>query len=204
MPSNSVPFVRYGVLEIAFIFILFSNFILTISYILSEHYESTVVHRGNRTEGNCTADGGNHAKNEQSVIGAGDLVKPLITASSIMLLTSCVVFYILVFRARTEDLVGNLRIRKRTASFKVALLSWVLTSIETILRLIGLFHFTTDALEDPHAPWWAIASYHILLLFQTTLQREYLLPFFYIDFTVIRLMVATTELYVLLVFGGKY
>ncbi len=178
MPSNSVPFVRYGVLEIAFIFILFSNFILTISYLLSENYESTVVHRGNRTEGNCTADGGNHSKNEQSEIGTSDLVKPLITASSIMLLTSCVVFYILVFRARTEDLVGNLRIRKRTASFKVALLSWILTGIETILRLIGLFHFQSHALEDPHAAWWAIASYHILLLFQTTLQSEYLLPIF--------------------------
>jgi hypothetical protein len=162
MPSNSVPFVRYGVLEIAFILIIFSNFILTISYLLTQNDESA-QHVGNRTE------------NEQQGVQTNDLVVPLIIASSIMLLTSCVVFYILIFRARTNDLVGNLRIRKRTASFKVAQLSWILTGIETVLRLVGLFHFKSDALAERNPDisyWWAIASYHILLLFQTTFQSE--------------------------------
>ena len=150
MPSNSVPFVRYGVLEIAFILIIFSNFILTVLYLLT-------------------------ANDEQQGVQTNDLVVPLIIASSIMLLTSCVVFYILIFRARTNDLVGNLRIRKRTASFKVAQLSWILTGIETVLRLVGLFHFKSHALAERNPDisyWWAIASYHLLLLFQTTFQSE--------------------------------
>ena len=162
MPSNSVPFVSYGVLQIAFIFILFLNFLLTISYLLSANDEST-VHAGNHTQN----------KGDQSKLSrftTCDLVVPLIIASSIMLLTSCAVFYILIFRARTDDLVGNLLIKKRTASFKVALLSWILTSIETILRLIGLFHYQSSALDKPHAPWWAIVLYHVLLLCQTTFQ----------------------------------
>jgi hypothetical protein len=172
MPSNSVPFGPYGVLQIAFIFILFSNFLLTISYLLYESDESTLLNA------NHTKSGGSHAKNEKNhseQFTACDLVVPLIIASSIMLLTSCAVFYILIFRARTDDFVGNLLIKKRTASFKVAQLSWILTSIETILRLIGLFHFRSHALDKPHAPWWAIALYHILLLFQTTFQSKYAL-----------------------------
>ena len=165
MPSNSVPFERYGVLQVAFIFILFLNFLLTISYLLSENDESTVY-------------AGNHTQNEGDQsrlpnVTACDLVVPLIVASSIMLLTSCVVFYILIFRARTDDFVGNLVIKKRTASFKVALFSWLLTSIETILRLIGLIHFRSEALDKPHAPWWAIVLYHVFLLCQTTFQSKY-------------------------------
>ena len=172
MPSNSVPFVKYGLIQIAFIFILFSNFILTVSYLLSENDEST-KHVGNHTKhvGNHTNHVGNHTEHEKG-FQTGDLIIPLIIASSIMLLSSCLIFYILIFRARKEDFVGNLRIRKRSASFKVALLSWILTCTETILRLIGLFHYTSDALDHPHAPWWAIVCYHILVLFQTTFQSN--------------------------------
>ncbi|CAB3988201.1 Hypothetical predicted protein [Paramuricea clavata] len=96
-----------------------------------------------------------------------------------MLLTSFVVLYILIFRARRK-VRRNLRIRKRTASFKVAQLSWILTSIETILRLVGLFHFRSHALAErnPDISYWlAIAVYHMALLGQTTFQiwclREY-------------------------------
>ena len=159
MPSNSVPFQCYGVLQIGFIIIIFSNFILTISFLVCETDGST-MHKGNI------------AKNETKKVSTDDLVLPLIIASSSMLVASCIVFYILVYQARTNDLVGNLHNRKRSASFKVALLSWILTGIETMLRLIGLFHYTSKALDDPDAPWWMIAGYHILVLLYRTFQSK--------------------------------
>ena len=100
------------------------------------------------------------------------LIMPLMIASTIMLISSCLVFYILIYRTRTNDLVGNLRIRKRTASFKVAFLSWILTGMETILRLIGLFDYTDHALPEHYVPWQAILCYHLLVLIQRTVQSE--------------------------------
>lgn len=165
----AVPFNAYGVLQIAFVFILFSNFILTMSYLLCETDQSA------RNVGNHTM---NHTRKHNTVIEqegfqAGDLIKPLMVASTIMLISSCLVFYILVFCARTNDLVGNLRIRKRTASFKVAFLSWILTGMVTIVRLIGLYHYKSEALPfSPAVPWQAIFVYHLLVLFQRTVQSE--------------------------------
>ena len=161
----AVPFRTYGVLQIALVFILFSNFILTISYLLVESDEST-RYVDNRTR--------NHTVIEPEVSGTetDDLVIPLMIASTIMLISSCLVFYILVFRARTYDLVGNLRIRKRSASFKVAFLSWILTGMETILRLIGLSHYKSEALPHACVPWQAIFAYYLLVLIQRTGQSE--------------------------------
>ena len=146
----AVPFRTYGVLQIALVFILFSNFILTISYLLVESDKPLEV----------------------PVTETVDLVIPLMIASTIMLISSCLVFYILVFRARTYDLVGNLRIRKRSASFKVAFLSWILTGMETILRLIGLSHYKSEALPYACVPWQAIFAYYLLVLIQRTGQSE--------------------------------
>ena len=152
-----VPFNRYGVLQIAFVFILFLNFILSMSYILCENDDSR-----------------KYAGKNQQGFQSSSLIMPLMIASTIMLISSCLVFYILVYRARTNDLVGNLRIRKSTASFKVAFLSWILTGMETILRFIGLFHYADDALPEHYhkVPWQAVLCYHLLVLIQRTVQSE--------------------------------
>ena len=153
-----VPFSKYGVLQIAFVFILFLNFILSMSYLLCENDDSA-KYVGNNTE-------------KQQGFQSNSLKMPLMIASTIMLISSCLVFYILIYRARTNDLVGNLRIRKRTASLKVAFLSWILTGMETILRLIGLFDYTDHALPEHYVPWQAILCYHLLVLIQRTVQSE--------------------------------
>lgn len=146
--ANAVPFVRYGFLQIVFVSLLFCNFILSTSIILSKDEQAT-----------------------DEVIKTKSLVFFSMVANTLLFVTSLVVIYILVYKARTVDLVGNLRIRKRTASFKVAILSWILTSIETILRLMAFFKYRDKTLDySVSVPWWTICGYHVLVLIQTTFQ----------------------------------
>ena len=46
--------------------------------------------------------------------------------------------------------------------------------METILRFIGLFHYTDDALPEHYhyVPWQAVFCYHLLVLIQRTVQSE--------------------------------
>ena len=146
---NTVPFACYGFLQLLFVALLFVNFILSTSIILSEDQD---LESRTQTE---------------------YLVLCTLVASTMLLLTSILVIYILVYEARTIDLVGNLRIRKRTASFKVAIVSWILTSIESTLRLIAFFKFQDKTLDYKSlAPWWSIVLYHVLVLIQTTFQSK--------------------------------
>lgn len=152
--ANAVPFVQYGLLQIGFIVFLFGNFILSALMILSQNDPTK-------------------KKLDKDQIKEGDLVLPSLVASVLLNFISLLVIYVLVYRARTVDLVGNLRIKSRTASFKVAFLSWILASIETILRAIAFFRFKGDTLNHPSlAPWWLIVAYHVLVLVQRTFQSK--------------------------------
>ena len=87
----------------------------------------------------------------------------------LMVPTSLLVFFIILRKAHSTDRIGNFYIKKASASFSVAFVSWILDCIVALLRGIAVVHCKDNS--GP-APWPSTLVGILLFLTQRCFQSK--------------------------------
>lgn len=137
----------FGLLQLIFVIQLAFSFVM---------FVTMLIHKDELTSKDTT--------NEEGLF----LCITLIACCSLVPTTFLIV-YLIVHQAHTVDLVGSFRILQVGASFKVAMSSWIINVIVTILNIIAIVYCKDTS---GFAPWELTLSYYCIFIIQQSCQSK--------------------------------